>query len=130
VSTSTGGHLYTTNSAEQSSKAWKPEGITGYVMSSQGDGTTALYRLVNGKGDYVLTTDGNSRSTLLGQGYRDDGVVGYVAMSPVAGTQPLFGLASADGTSHFYTTNAGERDSVASRGYQSQGINGYVWTQQ
>jgi len=129
VSTSSAGHLYTTNSGEQSSQAWKPEGIAGYVMSSQGPGTTALYRLASAKGDYVLTTDANSRATLISQGYRDEGVIGYVSQSPVSGTEPLFAMASADGTSHFYTTNAAERDQVVSRGYQSQGISGYIWTQ-
>jgi hypothetical protein len=130
VSTAVGGHhLYTTSSAEQTSQAWKPEGIAGYLMTSQGPGTTALYRLTNAKGDYALTTDVNSRAALLSQGYRDEGVIGYIAQSPVPGTEPLFGTVSADGTSHFYTTGAAERDQVVSRGFQNQGINGYIWTQ-
>jgi hypothetical protein len=129
VSNTTGGHLYSTTANDQAG-AYKAEGITGYLMSSQVSGTQPLYRLSNGKGDMVLITDANARASLQGQGYRDEGVIGYVATSQVAGTQPLYQTSSADGASHFYTTSSGERDQILGRGYKDQGISGYVWTQQ
>jgi len=129
VSTSNAGHLYTTNAGEQSSQNFKPEGITGYVATSQVDGTQPLYRLSNAKGDYILTTDPNLRASVMGQGYQDGGVVGYVASQQLPGTQPLYQLSSADGASHFYTTNAGERDQVIARGWKDQGQSGFIWAQ-
>jgi len=128
VSNTNGGHLYSTTANDQAG-SYKSEGITGYVMSSQGSGTVPLYRLSNGKGDMVLTVDANQRATLQSQGYRDEGVIGYVASSQVAGTQPLYQTSSADGASHFYTTSTGERDQILTRGYKDQGVSGYVWTQ-
>lgn len=128
VSTTTGGHLYSTTANDQAG-AYKTEGVTGYLMSSQAGGTQPLYRLSNSKGDMVLTADPNVRATMLSQGYKDEGAIGYVATSQVAGTQPLYQISSADGASHFYTTSAGERDQVIGRGWKDQGTIGYVWTQ-
>ena len=88
-----------------------------------------LYRLSNSKGDNVLTTDTNLRSSLQSQGYQDNGVIGYVASSQISGTQPLYQMSSADGTSHFYTTNASERAQVLGRGWKDQGTSGFIWTQ-
>jgi Repeat of unknown function (DUF5648)/Purple acid Phosphatase, N-terminal domain len=129
VSTSNGGHLYTTNAGEQSPSAFKPEGVTGYVAISQIEGTNPLYRLVNASGDYTLTTDPNARAAATAQGYRDDGTIGYIANSQVPGTQPLYQVISADSKHHFYTTDAGERQQVLGQGWKDQGIVGYIWTQ-
>ncbi len=129
VSTTNGGHLYTTNAGEQNSQGLKAEGVAGYIMSSQGSGTVPLYRLSNGKGDTWLTTDANARASAQSAGYRDEGVIGYVASSQLPGTQPLYQVSSADGASHFYTTNTGERDQVIGRGWKDQGTIGYVWAQ-
>ncbi len=129
VSTSNGGHLYTTNASEQSSSAFKPEGTVGYVASAQIDGTNPLYRLVNGSGDYTLTTDPNARTAAMAHGYQDNGIEGYVANSQQAGTQPLYQLVTADGKRHFYTTNQGEHDQLIAQGqWKEQGVVGYVWT--
>src|SRR5262249_45978419 len=58
LNTASGGaHAYSTNSGELSAHGLKPEGVAGYVMSSQGNGTMPLYRLVNGNGDNILTID-------------------------------------------------------------------------
>ena len=130
VSSSNDGHLYTTNAGEQNANGFKAEGVSGYVMSSQGSGTVPLYKLSNSKNDTILTTDANFRAQAQGQGYRDGGIVGYVASSQQAGTQPLYQVSSGDGASHFYTTNSGERDQVIAKGWKDQGTIGYVWTQQ
>ena len=129
VSNTTGGHLYSTTANDQAG-AYKTEGVTGYLMTSQVSGTQPLYRLSNGKGDMVLTADPNLRATMQSQGYKDEGPVGYIATSQLAGTQPFYQVTSPDGANHFYTTNAGERDQVVGRGWKDQGTIGYVWTQQ
>jgi hypothetical protein len=129
VSTTNANHLYSTTANDQAG-AYKTEGVTGYLMTSQVGGTQPLYRLSNSKGDMVLTADPNFRSSMQSQGYKDEGPVGYVATSQLAGTQPLYQISSADGASHFYTTSAGERDQVIGRGWKDQGTIGYVWTQQ
>jgi hypothetical protein len=129
VSTTNANHLYSTTANDQAG-AYKTEGISGYLMTSQVGGTQPLYRLSNSKGDMVLTADPNFRSSMQSQGYKDEGPVGYVATSQLAGTQPLYQISSADGASHFYTTSAGERDQVIGRGWKDQGTIGYVWTQQ
>jgi len=129
VSNTNGGHLYSTTANDQAG-AYKTEGVTGYLMTSQVSGTQPLYRLSNGKGDMVLTADPNLRATMQSQGYKDEGPVGYIATSQLAGTQPFYQVTSPDGANHFYTTNAGERDQVVGRGWKDQGTIGYVWTQQ
>ena len=129
VSNTNGGHLYSTTANDQAG-AYKTEGVTGYLMTSQVSGTQPLYRLSNGKGDMVLTADPNLRATMQSQGYKDEGPVGYIATSQLAGTQPFYQVTSPDGANHFYTTSAGERDQVVGRGWKDQGTIGYVWTQQ
>lgn len=129
VSNTNGGHLYSTTANDQAG-AYKTEGVTGYLMTSQVSGTQPLYRLSNGKGDMVLTADPNLHATMQSQGYKDEGPVGYIATSQLAGTQPFYQVTSPDGANHFYTTNAGERDQVVGRGWKDQGTIGYVWTQQ
>ncbi len=129
VSNTNGGHLYSTTANDQAG-AYKTEGVTGYLMTSQVSGTQPLYRLSNGKGDMVLTADPNLRATMQSQGYKDEGPVGYIATSQLAGTQPFYQITSPDGANHFYTTSAGERDQVVGRGWKDQGTIGYVWTQQ
>ena len=129
VSNTNGGHLYSTTANDQAG-AYKTEGVTGYLMTSQVSGTQPLYRLSNSKGDMVLTADPNLRATMQSQGYKDEGPVGYIATSQLAGTQPFYQVTSPDGANHFYTTSAGERDQVVGRGWKDQGTIGYVWTQQ
>jgi hypothetical protein len=124
-----GNHIYSTNASDVSANGARSEGITGYVASSQIEGTEPLYRLSNSKGDNVLTTDPNLKSMLQGQGYQDNGVVGYVASTQLPGTEPLYQLSNADGGTHFYTTNATERAQVLSRGWKDQGMSGFVWIQ-
>jgi hypothetical protein len=126
---SAGAHMYSANAGDASAGGFRSEGVAGYVASSQVEGTVPLYRLSNSKGDNVLTTDANLKSTMQGQGYQDNGVVGYVASSQLPGTEPLYQLSSPDGASHFYTANASERAQVLSRGWKDQGTSGYIWTQ-
>lgn len=130
VSTNSDAHAYSTNAGDQNAQGFRAEGVSGYVMSSQGSGTVPLYKLSNSKNDTILTTDANFKAQAQSQGYRDGGIIGYVASSQGAGTEPLFQLSSGDGASHFYTTNAGERDQVIAKGWKDQGTIGYVWTQQ
>lgn len=130
VSTTNTNHVYTTNAGEQNAQGFKSEGVSGYLLSSQGSGTVPLYRLVNAKGDTWLATDANARASAQSAGYRDEGVIGYVASSQQSGTQPLFQLSSADGASHFYTNSSSERSQVIGQGWKDQGTIGYVWTQQ
>jgi hypothetical protein len=129
VSNSNGSHLYSTAANDQSG-SFKSEGIAGYLMSSQVSGTQPLYRLSNGKGDTLLTTDANLRASAQAQGFKDEGIVGYVAGQQVSGTQPLYQISTADGLQHFYTTSTSERDQVLGRGWKDQGISGFIWTQQ
>src|SRR5215467_7920464 len=102
-----GGHAYSTNAGELSSQNLKTEGVAGYVMSSQSDGTVPLYRVVNGNGDTILTIDAGEKARAISSGYRDQGVVGYVAGSQVAGTQPFYQMATSNGGTHFYTASPG-----------------------
>lgn len=131
VNTGSGGaHAYSTNSGELSSQGLKTEGIAGYVMSSQGNGTVPLYRLVNGNGDNILTIDAGEKARAASSGYRDQGIVGYVASSQVAGTQPFYQLATSNGATHFYTASPGEHAQVIGQGgWTDQGNAGYIWTQ-
>lgn len=130
VSTTNDGHLYTTNAGEENANGFRAEGVSGYVMSSQGSGTVPLYKLTNAKKDTILTTDANFRAQAQSQGYTDGGIVGYVASSQQPGTEPLYQLSSSDGASHLYTTNSGERGQIIGKGWRDQGTIGYVWTQQ
>jgi hypothetical protein len=121
--------MYSTNASDASAGGFRSEGVAGYVASSQVEGTVPLYRLSNSRGDNVLTTDPNLKSTMQSQGYQDNGVVGYVASSQLPGTEPLYQLSSPDGANHFYTANASERAQVLSRGWKDQGTSGYIWPQ-
>jgi uncharacterized protein DUF5648/purple acid phosphatase-like protein len=125
-----GAHVYSTNSGDLSSQGLRPEGVAGYVMSSQGSGTVPLYRLVNANGDNLLTIDANEKASAISSGYRDHGIVGYVASSQVAGTQPFYRMATSNGATHFYTASAGEHSQVIGQGgWVDQGTAGYIWTQ-
>lgn len=125
-----GGHAYSTNVGELSSQNLKTEGVAGYVMSSQSDGTVPLYRVVNGNGDTILTIDAGEKARAISSGYRDQGVVGYVAGSQVAGTQPFYQMATSNGGTHFYTASPGEHAQVIGQGgWTDLGTAGYIWTQ-
>lgn len=123
-------HIYSTNASDQTASGSHAEGVTGYLATSQVEGTVPLYRLTNAAGDNLLTTDANERATMISQhGYQDKGVVGYIASSQIAGTEPLHRLSSPDGATHFFTTSMTEHDQVIGRGWKDEGNAGYVWTQ-
>ena len=122
-------HLYTTNAGEQNANGFHAEGVTGYLLSSQGSGTVPLYRMTGSNGDTLLTQDSNARSAMQAHGYRDNGIVGYIATSQAPGTQPLYQLSSADGSEHLYTTSTSEKAQFQSQGWKDQGIEGYIYQQ-
>jgi len=129
-SNSTGNlHLYTTNAGEQNANGFHAEGITGYLLSSQGSGTVPLYRMTGGNGDTLLTQASNERSAMQAHGYRDDGIVGYIASTQAPGTMPLYRLSSPDGSAHFYTASTTEKSQFQGQGWRDEGVVGYIYQQ-
>jgi hypothetical protein len=122
-----GAHIYTVSANDISSGGFRSEGTAGNLMSSQGSGTSPLYRLSSAQGDSILTTDGNERARVLAQGYQDQGVAGYIATSQQPGTQPLFRLYNPGANQHFFTTSDSERQQAAQSGMKDEGVIGYVW---
>jgi hypothetical protein len=122
-------HLYTSNAGEQNSNGFHAEGITGYLLPSQGSGTVPLYRMTGSNGDTLLTQASNERSAMQARGYRDDGIIGYIATSQAPGTLPLYRLSSPDGSAHFYTASASEKSQFQSQGWKDEGVVGYLWQQ-
>jgi hypothetical protein len=122
-----GAHLYSTNASDVSAGGFHSEGTVGNLMSSQGSGTAALYRLSSAAGDSFLTRDTNERSGAVGQGYQDQGIVGYIATSQQPGTEPLYRLDNPGARQHFYTTSESERQQAIKSGLKDEGIIGYVW---
>jgi hypothetical protein len=122
-------HLYTSNAGEQNSNGFHAEGITGYLLPSQGSGTVPLYRMTGSNGDTLLTQASNERSAMQAHGYRDDGIIGYIATSQAPGTLPLYRLSSPDGSAHFYTASASEKSQFQSQGWKDEGVVGYLWQQ-
>jgi hypothetical protein len=122
-------HLYTSNAGEQNSNGFHAEGITGYLLPSQGSGTAPLYRMTGSNGDTLLTQASNERSAMQARGYRDDGIIGYIATSQAPGTLPLYRLSSPDGSAHFYTASASEKSQFQSQGWKDEGVVGYLWQQ-
>jgi hypothetical protein len=122
-------HLYTSNAGEQNSNGFHAEGITGYLLPSQGSGTAPLYRMTGSNGDTLLTQASNERSAMQAHGYRDDGIIGYIATSQAPGTLPLYRLSSPDGSAHFYTASASEKSQFQSQGWKDEGVVGYLWQQ-
>jgi hypothetical protein len=96
-------------------------------MSSQGSGTTALFRLAAPQGGSFLTRDSNERSSAAAQGMQDQGVVGYIATSQQPGTEPLFRLFNPGAGQHFYTNSQSERQQAMQAGMKDEGVIGYVW---
>src|ERR1041384_4978522 len=68
-SNSTGNlHLYTTNAGDQNANGFHSEGVTGYLLSSQGSGTVPLYRMTGSNGDTLLTQASNERTAMQAHG--------------------------------------------------------------
>jgi Repeat of unknown function (DUF5648)/Fibronectin type III domain len=122
-----GGHLYSSNSNDVSRDGYQSEGTAGSLMSSQGRGTTALYRLWSEAGDSFLTRDTNERNSAMAHGLRDQGIVGYIAVSQMPGTEPLYRLYNPGLGQHFYTTSEREREHAIHSGLTDEGVTGYVW---
>lgn len=122
-------HLYTSNAGEQNSNGFHAEGLTGYLLPSQGSGTVPLYRMTGSNGDTLLTQASNERSAMQAHGYRDEGIIGYIATSQAPGTQPLYRLSSPDGSAHFYTASTAEKSQFQSQGWKDEGVVGYIYQQ-
>ena len=122
-------HLYTSNAGEQNSNGFHAEGLTGYLLPSQGSGTVPLYRMTGSNGDTLLTQATNEISLMQSRGYRNDGVIGYIATSQAPGTLPLYRLSSPDGSAHFYTASTGEKSQFQSQGWKDEGLAGDIWQQ-
>jgi Repeat of unknown function (DUF5648)/Fibronectin type III domain len=122
-----GAHIYTVSANDVSQGGFRSEGTAGNLMSSQGSGTTPLFRLSSTQGDSFLTTDGSERARVIAQGYQDQGVAGYIATSQQPGTQPLFRLYNPGANQHFFTTSDSERQQAAQSGMKDEGVIGYVW---
>jgi len=122
-------HLYTTNAGDQNANGFHAEGVTGYLLSSQGSGTAPLYRMTGSNGDTLLTQAINERSAMQARGYSDNGVVGYIATTQAPGTMPLYRLASSDGSALFYTAATSEKAQFQSQGWRDEGVAGYIYQQ-
>ena len=122
-----GVHTFTTTATAQ--PGFNNEGIAGYVLKSQKSGTVPLYRLTSNKGDTVLTTNEQERTSAAQLGYQDNGVLGYIASNRWGGTTPIYRMVNAAGQ-HFYTTSDQEHASVLQQGYHDESTIGYVWSQQ
>jgi len=121
-----GARMYSVNPNELSQGGFRSEGTAGSVMSSQGSGTTPLFRLTSQAGSF-LTPNASERSSAASLGMQDQGVVGYVATSQQPGTEPLFRLYNAGANQHFYTTSDSERQQQMRNGMKDEGVVGYVW---
>jgi len=105
-----GDQFYTTSSSSPGS-GWNYIEVTGYVYTSQVDGTVPLYQFSTA-GDHFY-----SLSSSTPPGYNYEGPCCYVFSSQIVGTVPLFRYFSCCGgvaVSHYYTT--------------TQGGPGYPWT--
>lgn len=123
-----GGHMFSVNPDETTSRGYRSEGTAAILVSSQERGTTPLFRLFgNERGDSFLTTDPNERDRALSQGYMDQGIVGYIATSQLPGTVPFYRLYNSFAGQHFYTISAPERDSAIRNGMGDEGVAGFVW---
>ena len=129
-SNSTGNlHLYTTNAGDQNANGFHSEGVTGYLLSSQGSGTVPLYRMTGSNGDTLLTQASNERTAMQAHGYSDNGIAGYIASTQAPGTMPLYRLSSPDGSAHFYTASGAEKSQFQSQGWRDEGVAGYIYQQ-
>ena len=129
-SNSTGNlHLYTTNAGDQNANGFHSEGVTGYLLSSQGSGTVPLYRMTGSNGDTLLTQASNERTAMQAHGYSDNGIVGYIASTQAPGTMPLYRLSNSDGSAHFYTASSAEKSQFQSQGWKDEGVVGYIYQQ-
>ncbi len=129
-SNSTGNlHLYTTNAGDQNANGFHSEGVTGYLLSSQGSGTVPLYRMTGSNGDTLLTQASNERTAMQAHGYSDNGIAGYIASTQAPGTMPLYRLSSPDGSAHFYTASSAEKSQFQSQGWRDEGVVGYIYQQ-
>jgi hypothetical protein len=129
-SNSTGNlHLYTTNAGDQNANGFHSEGVTGYLLSSQGSGTVPLYRMTGSNGDTLLTQASNERTAMQAHGYTDNGIAGYIASTQAPGTMPLYRLSNPDGSAHFYTASATEKAQYQSQGWKDEGVVGYIYQQ-
>jgi len=124
---SQGAHIYSANPNDLNQGGFKTEGTAGNLMSSQGSGTTALFRLSAPAGGSFLTRDSNERSSAAAQGMQDQGVVGYIATAQQPGTEPLFRLVNPGNGQHFYTNSQSERQQAMNNGMKDEGVIGYVW---
>jgi hypothetical protein len=120
---------HTFNTSATPTPGFNNEGVAGYVLNAQRGGTVPMYRMTNGSGDTLFTTDQNEHQRAMSQGYQDQGVVGYIATSNWRGTTPLYRMVNGSGQ-HFYTTSASEHQSAQGQGYHDEATIGYIWTQQ
>jgi hypothetical protein len=119
-----GYHFYATDLNEVAPfNGWVPEGIIGYIKSSQAPGTTALYHWYNSDtGNDFYTTDPNGEGA---PGYVSKGIIGYIGLSQMQGTTALYRWYNSDTGDHFYTTDP---QGEAASGYVFEGVIGYIWT--
>ena len=130
VSTTNGGHFYSTNPNDQNRQDFRAEGSAGYIMGTQRGGTLPLYRMSSAKGDFLLTVDANEIRRMQANGYRNEGVIGFIATEQRPGTVPFYRLVTPDGSGHFFTASADERNQVLqSGGWRDEGVAGYIWLQ-
>ncbi|MCX6674311.1 MAG: hypothetical protein NTY37_11100 [Methanothrix sp.] len=79
-STQSGDHFYTTDPSGElaPTSGYTYEGITGYIATSQQQGTTALYRWFSTQsGDHFYTTDPSGELAPT-SGYAYEGITGYI----------------------------------------------------
>jgi hypothetical protein len=126
-----GAHIYTQQPSQLPS-GFNQESVSGYVMTSQVDGTAPLYAMSNSSnGDYFYTTDPNEReSAMNSRGYQERGIAGYVATSQQSGTVPLYRMLNTSNGQHFYTIESSERAKLLGQGFKDEGVAGYVWQSQ
>ncbi|KAJ9608389.1 hypothetical protein H2200_007377 [Cladophialophora chaetospira] len=119
-------HFYTLdpNGEFAPSTGYEPQGITGYVHSTQHPGTIPIYRWYNpASTDHFYTAD--SAGEVAPPTYTSEGVAWYMFSDQVENTVALHRWHSPTTGDHFYTTDgAGER--AKEHGYVAEGITGYL----
>ncbi|MDP1695291.1 MAG: hypothetical protein Q8L29_00055 [archaeon] len=123
-------HFYTTSSTGEGAGC-TPEGVLGYIFSSQQEGTVPLYRLFNAGGTNHAYTIDTAQKDLLqtsAYGYIYEGIAGYVFSSQQSGTMPIYRLWCAAGFDNLYTMSVIERDSVTRSGLCAyERVEGYAY---
>ncbi|MDD3487737.1 MAG: SpoIID/LytB domain-containing protein [Candidatus Moranbacteria bacterium] len=131
VSSTNGDHFYTASESEKnvvsntSKSGYLFEGIAFYAYTTQVDGTSAVYRSLNGSnGDHFYTTSSSEKNA---SGYSYEGVAFYTYTSETNGATAVYRLFDSSGGDHFYTISSSEKDALLTSTYGPE-ISVGLWT--